>query len=323
MQDQEITNAGLQLLEMERGAVESLREVIVSPSFHEAVRLINRCKGRVVVTGMGKSGIIGKKISATLASTGTPSFFMHPAEALHGDLGMTRGEDIFLTLSNSGDTEEIIAILPSLKTFGNEVVAITGKADSVLAKRATVALVYEIQEEGCPIGLAPMATTTASLVLGDALAASLMKLSGFERRDFARFHPRGSLGRKLLTTVSDLMIQEIPCVSQESGMNEALQIMIETNLGAVLVVDNNRELVGLISDGDVKRHLVKSQNFLSLPVNEVMTKNPTTIGSSEMAETALRVMEKNGKLITILPVLDNDMVVGLIRLHDIVRAKIR
>ena len=323
MEDQEINRAGLQLLEMELGALESLREVILSKPFYDAVRLINRCEGRVVVTGMGKSGIIGKKISATLASTGTPSFFMHPAEALHGDLGMTRGEDIFLALSNSGDTEEIIAILPSLRTFGNEVVAITGKTDSVLAKRATVALVYKIHEEGCPIGLAPMATTTASLVLGDALAASLMKLSGFERRDFARFHPKGSLGRKLLTTVGDLMIQEIPSVSQSSKMDEALQLMIETNLGAVLVVDGSRQLIGLISDGDVKRHLARTQNFLGLAVSEVMTKNPTTVGSNEMAETALRIMEENGKLITILPVLENGIVVGLIRLHDIVRAKIR
>jgi len=308
---------------MEIDALESLREVVRSDSFIKAVELIHHCKGRVVVTGMGKSGIIGKKISATLASTGTPSFFMHPAEALHGDLGMTRQEDIFLALSNSGDTEEIIAILPSLKTFGNSIIAITGKEDSVLAHRASIALVYSIREEGCPIGLAPMATTTASLVLGDALAAALMKLSGFERRDFARFHPRGSLGRKLLTTVNDLMIREIPCICEGAAMDEALKIMIETNLGAVLVVNESRELVGLISDGDVKRHLGSNQDFLSCKVSEIMTAGPSTVESGEMAETALRLMEKNGKLITVLPVLEENTVVGLIRLHDIIRAKIR
>jgi arabinose-5-phosphate isomerase len=321
--EEQIKTSGEILLNVELSAMESLRSVIRSHSFYNAVELIRSCKGRVVVTGMGKSGIIGKKISATFASTGTPSFFMHPAEALHGDLGMTREEDLFLALSNSGDTEEIVAMLPSLRTFGNPLIAITGKRDSLLAARADVAMVYEISEEGCPTGLAPMATTTATLVLGDALAASLMQVSGFERKDFARFHPRGSLGRKLLTTVGDLMISEVPTISTGGTMNEALKIMIETNLGAVLVTDDSRELLGLISDGDVKRYLGENKEFLSLPVEKVMTENPISIDVGELAEVALRAMETRERLITVLPVLEGDLVVGLIRLHDIIRAKIR
>jgi len=318
-----ILKSAAQLVEVESGAIESLKNVVQEEAFIKAVTLLMECRGRVVVTGMGKSGLIAKKISATLASTGTASLFLHPAEALHGDLGMTREHDVFIALSNSGDTEEIVALLPSLRLFGNRIIAITGKADSTLAQEADAAILYRLEEEGCPIGLAPMASTTISLVLGDALAATLMQLKGFQRRDFARFHPKGSLGRKVLTRVRDLMIRKIPKIQEGQKMNEALQIMIETNLGAVIVADSSQSLVGLISDGDVKRHLHQEIDFLSLDVSSVMTRNPLSIEQDELAETALRVMETGGNPISVLPVIHENRVVGLIRLHDIVQAKIK
>jgi arabinose-5-phosphate isomerase len=318
-----ILESAAQLVEIESSAIESLKAVVVQESFVNAVELLMQSTGRVVVTGMGKSGIIAKKISATLASTGTASLFLHPAEALHGDLGMTREQDIFIALSNSGDTEEIVALLPSLRLFGNKVIAITGKPHSTLAQEADAAILYDLKEEGCPIGLAPMASTTITLVLGDALAATLMQLKGFQRRDFARFHPKGSLGRKVLTRVQDLMTRTVPRVHEGQKMKEVLEVMIETNLGAVIVANSSQTLVGLVSDGDVKRHLHQNADFLNLEVGSVMTRNPMSIQQNELAETALRIMETGGGPITVLPVLKENRVVGLIRLHDIVQAKIQ
>ena len=314
--------AARKLLKIQQKAISNLEEVLESGAFHEAVDLIINCQGRVVVSGMGKSGLIGQKIAATLASTGTPSFFMHPGEALHGDLGMTRREDVFLLLSNSGETE-VVQLLPSLKLFGNSVISISGRTDSTLVRQSDAPIVYKVDEEGCPIGLAPMATTTATLVLGDALATVLMTARGFRRDDFAKYHPAGSLGRRLLTRVSDLMVKELPILSEDANMRNALELLIETNLGVVMIQDKSGKLTGVLSDGDIKRVIHRSQNFLELAVRDVMTRDPRVITSNTLAEKALRDMETDKRLITFMPVVDDDKLVGLLRLHEIIQAKIK
>ena len=309
-------------------AIASL-ELLVSSlgdDFNAAVEKIYSIKGRVVVTGMGKSGIIAKKISATLASTGTPSFFMHPAEAVHGDLGMIIPADVVLALSATGETDEILKLLNNLRLRGVPVIAIVGAPESTLAKHADITLLAQIVEEGCPIGCAPMASTTTTLVLGDALAAALMQKRGFKREDFAVFHPGGSLGRRLTTTVKDLMIpqEKLPLISPQAEMGELIKVMMATNLGAVFIVDENKELLGLITDGDIKRLLDREgEGFFALSVKECMTQSPMTVQQSELAEAALRVMEQK-RQITVLPVIDGEgkRVVGLLRLHDIIQAKI-
>ncbi|MCJ8347782.1 KpsF/GutQ family sugar-phosphate isomerase, partial [bacterium] len=241
------------LVRVEIEALKGLGTTLESKAFSDAINLILECEGRLVVTGMGKSGIIGNKIAATLSSTGTPTICLHPAEALHGDLGVVRSGDVVLALSNSGETEEIISLLPSIKLFGNKLISITSNIDSTLAKESDAPIVYKIDKEGCPLNLAPMASTTVSLVLGDALSAVLMKKKNFQARDFARFHPKGSLGRKLLTRVKDLMCTDLPCLSSNKTMKDAIELMISSNMGAVLVQDE--KLLGIISDGDVKRVL--------------------------------------------------------------------
>ena len=315
-------DAAKKLLKIQQKAISNLEDVLESAAFQKAVDLIINCAGRVVVSGMGKSGLIGQKIAATLASTGTPSFFMHPGEALHGDLGMTRKEDVFLLLSNSGETE-VIQLLPSLKLFGNSVVSISGRVDSTLVRQSDAPIVYKVDEEGCPIGLAPMATTTVTLVLGDALATVLMTARGFRRDDFAKYHPAGSLGRRLLTRVGDLMVRELPILGEEANMRNALELLIETNLGVVMIQNQSGKLTGVISDGDVKIVIHKSENFLESSVLDVMTKNPRTITSNTLAEKALRDMETDERLITFMPVVDDEKLVGLLRLHEIIQAKIK
>lgn len=318
----EKTTAAKKLLKIQQKAISNLEGVLESTAFQKAVDLIINCSGRVVVSGMGKSGLIGQKIAATLASTGTPSFFMHPGEALHGDLGMTRKEDVFLLLSNSGETE-VIQLLPSLKLFGNSVVSISGRVDSTLVRQSDAPIVYKVDEEGCPIGLAPMATTTVTLILGDALATVLMTARGFRRDDFAKYHPAGSLGRRLLTRVSDLMVRELPILGEDASMRDALELLIETNLGVVMIQSRSGRLLGVISDGDVKRAIQKSENFLESSVLNVMTENPRTITSNTLAEKALRDMETDERLITFMPVVDDEKLVGLLRLHEIIQAKIK
>jgi len=312
-----------------RTTIKSLERLVatIGDDFSNAVELLYSAKGRVVVTGMGKSGIIGKKIAATLASTGTPSFFMHPAEAVHGDLGMIVSDDIILALSNSGETEEILELLNNLKLRGIRLITIVGKGDTTLGRHADVTLVGEIVAEGCPIGCAPMASTTTSLVLGDALASALIEKRGFKKEDFALFHPRGSLGRQLTTTVSDLMIDEseFPLISPDKNMGELIKVMMDFNQGAVIIGDESRKLLGLITDGDIKRLLDReAANFFHLLVSDCMTVNPRTIGKELMAEAALRIMENpSGGPISVIPVVDNNgIVIGLLRIHDIIRAKI-
>lgn len=320
--------AGRRTLEVEARVLADLTASL-DDDFVQAVDLLAGATSRVVVTGMGKSGIIGKKIAATFASTGTPSLFMHPAEAIHGDLGMITAQDVVLAISNSGETGEVVRLLPTLELMKVACVAVTSKPESTLARTAQVTLHLPLEEEGCPIGLAPMASTTATLALGDALAAALMDRRGFRPEDFAVFHPGGSLGRRLLTRVKDLMrpLETSAVTVVGTPLSQVLEEMISNNLGAILVLDEDQLLVGILTDGDLKRlfrDVAEAGRGLGTAVEDVMTSTPTVCGPDDMAERALRVMEtRAGGQITCLPVVDEDgRALGLIRLHDIVQAKI-
>ena len=296
--------------------------------FTAALEIIINCSGRVVVTGMGKSGLIGKKIAATLASTGTPSLFLHPAEGIHGDLGMVTSEDIVLALSNSGETNEIISILPAIRRIGASIIVMCGQEKSTLGQYADIYLDASVEKEACPLGLAPTASTTAFLALGDALAVALLSMRKLTPQDFALFHPGGALGRKLLLTVEDIMRsgEELPFVTEETTVKEALFIITDKGLGATLVVDNleSRKILGLITDGDIRRSLENGHQFLDKKAAEIMTKNPKTITKDKLAAHALNIMEKNKpRPITLLPVVDNNddnfRAIGILHLTDLLR----
>ena len=311
-----------QVLAIEAAAIEALIPRI-NGQFTEAVTMILACKGRVIVTGMGKSGLVGKKIAATLASTGTPSFFLHPAEGIHGDLGMVTADDIVLALSNSGETGEIISIIPAIKRIGAPIIAMCGREQSTLAQTAEVFLDVSVCQEACPLGLAPTASTTATLAMGDALAVALLSERKFTPEDFALFHPGGSLGRKLLLTVENIMHsgEDNPIVSLDKTVKEALFIMTAKGLGVTSVVDDDQRLVGIVTDGDIRRGLEQGHDFLDKPVTDLMTKTPRTITSDKLAAQALSIMEKNKpRPITVLPVVDaHQRAIGIIHLTDLLR----
>ena len=295
----------------------------VDAHFDAAVDMILACQGRVVMTGMGKSGIIAHKISATLASTGTPSFYLHPAEGFHGDLGMVTADDVVIALSNSGETGEVLNILPSLRRIGAKLIAMVGNPDSTLAKNADVVLNVGVKKEACPLGLAPTSSTTAALAFGDALAMALMGKHHFTSKQFAVFHPGGSLGRKLLLTVGDIMHggNENPVVHGSATVTEALFIITDKGLGAVSVVDKDDVMIGLLTDGDIRRGLSQGVGFLQRPVTELMTKEPKYITKEKLAAQALHIMENHTpKPITVLPVIDEERhVIGLLHMTDLVR----
>ena len=305
---------------------EAILELIprVDENFEAALKMIMACQGRTVITGMGKSGLIGRKISATLASTGTPSFYLHPAEGIHGDLGMVTQDDVVIALSNSGETAEVLHILPSLRRIGAKVIAMVGNKNSTLAKNADVVLDVSVSKEACPLGLAPTSSTTAALAFGDALAMELLSAKNFTAKQFAVFHPGGSLGRKLLLTVDDIMHKdkENPLVTGEMSVKDALFVITDKGLGAVSVVDDkeHKHLVGLLTDGDIRRGLSKGFAFLDRPVVEIMTKTTKTITANKLAAEALHLMESNKpRPITVLPVIDeNRCVVGLLHMTDLV-----
>lgn len=303
---------------------EAIMELIprINGQFSAAVDMILNCPGRVVVTGMGKSGIIGKKINATLASTGTPSLFLHPAEGIHGDLGMVTAHDVVIAISNSGETAELLGILPSLKRIGASIIAFCGREHSTLAKHADIVLDISVTKEACPLGLAPTASTTATLAMGDALAIALVSARKFSPEDFAIFHPGGALGRKLLLTVEAVMHQgeENPVVTLDKTVKEALFVITAKGLGATTVVDKGK-LVGIITDGDIRRGLEKGHEFLDKPVASLMTKTPRTITPERLAAEALRIMENNKpRPITVLPVVDKEFQsIGMIHLTDLLR----
>ena len=308
-----------------RMEAEAILELVprVDANFAAAVSLILECPGRTVITGMGKSGIIGRKMAATFASTGTPSFYLHPAEGIHGDLGMVTADDVVIALSNSGETGEILNILPSLRRIGAKIIAMVGNANSTLAKNSDVVLDVGVEKEACPLGLAPTSSTTAALAYGDAIALALLQKRNFTASQFAVFHPGGSLGRKLLLTVGNIMHKgdENPLVSAETTVQEALFVITDKGLGAVSVVDKKGKMLGVLTDGDIRRGLSKGVDFLQRSVADLMTKAPKYITADKLAAQALHLMESNQpKPITVLPVVDEDMVVvGLLHMTDLVR----
>ncbi|MDI6752689.1 MAG: KpsF/GutQ family sugar-phosphate isomerase [bacterium] len=313
-----------QVLEIEAKAISRLMERI-DRSFESAVRLILSGKGRVVVTGIGKSGIIGEKIASTLSSTGTPSFFLHPVNGIHGDLGMVTKDDIVIAISNSGATEEISQIIPSLKRIGVQIIALCGDPSSPLSKNADILLDVSVEKEACPLGLAPTASTTAALAMGDALAVALFKERGLTEDDFALLHPGGLLGKQLLLKVSDLMHtgDSLPKVLVSTPMRSAILEMSRKRLGLTVVTDFEGRLEGVITDGDLRRLIEKGkENILQLPAKEAMTKNPKTIKKDVRALSALRTMEDFS--ITSLVIVDNNQrLEGIIHIHDILKAGLR
>lgn len=319
----DIINQARKILKIESEAISALIDRI-DESFIHAIEIMYACTGKVVVTGMGKSGIIGKKIAATLASTGTPAFYLNPAEGSHGDVGVVSKGDVALAISNSGDTEELIRILPTLKRMDIKIIAMTGNPQSALAKASDVSLDVSVKEEACPMGLAPTASTTAALAMGDALAVTLLNKRGFCKEDFAFFHPGGNLGRRLITTVEDLMHtgDAVPSVNLDTLMKDAIIEISSKRLGITGVTDSNKKMQGVITDGDLRRGLEKwGDKFFSLKAGDVMTAKPKTITSSILAAKAVSIMEKYS--ITVLMVTDEeDNIKGVIHLHDLLKAGI-
>ena len=317
-----IKEKALETLKIETEALERL-SARIDDEFEAAAQAILACKGRVIVSGIGKSGHVGQKIAASLASTGTPSFFMHPAEAFHGDLGMVTQNDIVLAISNSGETNEMINILPVIRRIGAKIIALCGRRDSTLGKNSEYFIDAGVEKEACPLGLAPTASTTAALAMGDALAMALLAARNFTEQDFAVFHPGGSLGRKLLLTVENVMRsgEDNPIIEAGRTAKEALFIMTSTGVGATSVVDAEGKFIGLVTDGDVRRCLAKGPEFLNEPVEHFMTRNPETIAKDKLAASALSLMEKHQpRPITVLPVVDEQgMPLGIVHLTDLLR----
>jgi len=309
-------------LDIEAAAVLGLKDRL-GDSFAHSLALILRASGRVVVMGMGKSGHVGRKIAATLASTGTPAMFVHPAEASHGDLGMIQAQDVVLAISNSGESDELVAILPLVKRLGAPLVAITGGAESTLARHADAVLDGSVEKEACPLNLAPTASTTAQLALGDALAVALLDARGFEAEDFARSHPGGALGRRLLTRVADVMRQgdEVPQVGPDADFSSLMREITRKGLGASAIVDADGRPVGVFTDGDLRRLVETGRDLRALVAHEVMHPNPRHIRDDALAAEAAEAMEKHR--ITVLLVLDAaGRLVGAVNSNDLMRAKV-
>ncbi|HKV97218.1 MAG TPA: KpsF/GutQ family sugar-phosphate isomerase [Gammaproteobacteria bacterium] len=310
----------IQVLQTEAAAVAALASR-VDERFAAACRVLLECRGRAVVMGMGKSGHVASKIAATLASTGTPAFYVHPGEASHGDMGMITGGDVVLAVSNSGETAELLTLLPLIKRLGVKLLTLTGHPQSTLAKAADVNLDVSVAQEACPLNLAPTASTTAALAMGDALAVSLLEARGFTQEDFARSHPGGSLGRRLLLHVEDIMHtgSAVPAVAQDALLSAALMEMTHKGLGMTVIVDAKNHVAGIFTDGDLRRALDRELNVHRARIADVMTRNCTTVRGEVLAGEAIRIM--NDKRITVLPVVDADNVlVGALHMHDLVRA---
>lgn len=316
---EEIINKGRKVVQIESEAVLQLLERI-NENFSKAVELIYNSKGRVVFTGMGKSGLIARKIVATLNSTGTASIFMHPTDALHGDLGMVRKDDIVILISKSGKTEELINLIPMFKRIGVSIIGMLGELNSKIAKDCDIVLDISVKEEACPYDLAPTSSTTVSLVMGDALAIALLEMKGFTANDFAMLHPGGSLGKRLSLKISEIMYsgKDVPIVSENANLKDAILEITSKRLGTTCVVNENGVLTGIITDGDLRRLLEKTDEIKNLKAIDVMTKNPKTITKDLLASFALQLMEKYN--ITSLIVIDSQKKPeGMVHLHDLVK----
>lgn len=311
-----------QVLDIEADAVRALTQRI-DENFLQALNLILACHGRVIVSGMGKSGHIARKIAATMSSTGTPAYFVHPGEASHGDLGMVTAQDVFIAISYSGESEELLTIVPVLKRQGAHLISLTGNPKSSLAQAADVHLNGAVAQEACPMGLAPTASTTAALALGDALAVALLDAKGFGEEDFARSHPGGSLGRRLLTHVRDVMHMHasIPAVREDATLADAVLEISRKGLGMTAIVDDGKRLLGIYTDGDLRRTLEKKLDFSTTPVSTVMSRKPRSIGPDALAVEAVQLMEQYN--INQLLVVDADRkLVGALNMHDLLKAKV-
>ncbi|OND63163.1 arabinose-5-phosphate isomerase [Burkholderia pseudomallei] len=310
------------VLDIEANAVRALAEQL-DGEFVAAVGLLLNCRGRVVVSGIGKSGHIARKIAATLASTGTPAFFVHPAEASHGDLGMVTKDDVFVAISNSGESEELIAILPLIKRLGAKLIAMTGRPASSLATLSDVHLNAGVAKEACPLNLAPTASTTAALALGDALAVAVLDARGFGSDDFARSHPGGALGRRLLTYVRDVMRtgDEVPAVPLDATLSDALFQITAKRMGMTAVIDDANRVAGIFTDGDLRRVLERDGDFRRLPIVDVMTRHPRTIAPDHLAVEAVELMERH-RINQMLVVDERGALIGALNMHDLFSKKV-
>ena len=315
-----INELAKEVLDIEAKSILRLKNNI-GEEFDKAIDILYNCKGRVIVTGMGKSGLIGKKIAATMSSTGTPTYFLHPAESTHGDSGVITRNDVIIAISNSGETQELLNLLPLLKRFGCEMIGMTGNLNSTLSKTSEVVLDISVEREACPLGKAPTASTTATLAMGDALAVCLMEKKGFTKEDFLLFHPSGKLGKGLTYKVRDLMItgDKMPLVSESESFKDVINTISEYKLGMAMVLNDDKTLAGVLTDGDIRRTVIKYPDTSNIKVKDVMTVNPKRITSDAYAASALNLMEKYS--ITALAVVDEGNVpVGVIHVHDLLRA---
>lgn len=308
------------VIDLEGKAIAQLSET-VGPPYEEAVRLLATCSGRVILTGVGKSGLIAQKIAATLVSTGTPAVFLHAAEGMHGDIGIVTKDDIVIAVGKSGESEELITILPFVRKLGARIISITAKADSTMARTSDLVLLTPIEEEACPLNMAPTCSTTAALVLGDAIAMTLMKLRNFQPTDFALFHPGGQLGKRLLLTVGDMMRsgEANSTIHISRDVRSMLCEITSKHAGAVSVVDDGDRLLGIVTDFDIRRALESGRDIFALTIQEIMNQKPSFIYEDDMAIAALEMMERRERPISVLPVLNRaGKVVGMIHLHDLV-----
>lgn len=314
-----INELAKEVFDIEAKSILRLKDSI-GDNFDKAIEILYNCKGRVIVTGMGKSGLIGKKIAATLSSTGTPSYFLHPAESTHGDSGIITKQDVVIAISNSGETQELLNLLPIIKRFGVLMIGMTGKMGSTLAQASDVVLDISVEREACPLNKAPTASTTATLAMGDALAVCLLEKRGFTEEDFLIFHPSGALGKGFLYRVSDLMrTEDLPVASENDSFSKVIEIITAHKLGMAMILNSNDELVGVLTDGDIRRTLIKFGNTSNLVIKDVMTSNPKKITASSYGASALNLMEKYS--ITALAVVDeNNKPVGVIHIHDLLKA---
>ncbi len=318
--EKDVIEIGKRVIRIEASAVAEL-EKRIDENFAKVIELILNSSGKVIITGVGKSGIIARKIVATMNSTGTPALYLHPVDAIHGDLGVVREEDVVICISKSGDTSEVLRLIPILKRIGVPIVSMVGNLNSQLARLSDYVLNVGVKEEACPYNLAPTASTTATLAMGDALAIALLEKRNFTKENFALFHPGGNLGKRLLLKVEELMVsgKDVPIVHISTPMKETIIEMTSKRLGATCVVDDNGKLVGIITDGDLRRLLQRIENVFAFTAGEVMTKNPKTIKKDTLAVTALQQMETYN--ITQLVVIDDDKVpIGMIHIHDLVKA---